>query len=359
MLTNKGWVDGNGSNPGGRFGKPEGVRETRGGGDGLEGPDGQLSMNYSNLRWMSGTGVLAPSTSRSPNRKHKRNSTGTSTEIKTGFRIGNGPRSFVEKLSEFDFNLPDEILDYEKVSQLTTIEENSSDLVSPGIISESVVTPVETVMKTKVDDSIESKLNPNPNPNLKANPVAVSKLTVPETDFNGYNPSLLSSYQQLLDVYALNPNLNVMDPEKRYHSLRLPQASSGYVDQQATIHEYQIKSYINQTKQRGADYLTEPLSPKSPSLVSSNISSNFKAPSSLTKTQLNGIRPAKPFGFPDPVVSLMCCRCMKSVENGVSKELDTAYWGFLGVGTTLDFFQNIILISYLEYGVLSPLDTAY
>ncbi|GKB29359.1 hypothetical protein Tco_0868760 [Tanacetum coccineum] len=39
--------------------------------------------------------------------------------------------------------------------------------------------------------------------------------------------------------------------------------------------------------------------------------------------------------------------------------LDTAYWGFLGVGTTLDIFQNIILIPYLEYGVLSPLDTTY
>ncbi|GKA21214.1 putative reverse transcriptase domain-containing protein [Tanacetum coccineum] len=33
--------------------------------------------------------------------------------------------------------------------------------------------------------------------------------------------------------------------------------------------------------------------------------------------------------------------------------LDTTYWGFLGVGTTLDIFQNIILIPYLEYGVLS------
>ncbi|GJV85496.1 hypothetical protein Tco_1525394 [Tanacetum coccineum] len=32
--------------------------------------------------------------------------------------------------------------------------------------------------------------------------------------------------------------------------------------------------------------------------------------------------------------------------------LDTAYWGFLGVGTTLDIFQNIILIPYLEYGIL-------
>ncbi|GJZ00249.1 retrovirus-related pol polyprotein from transposon TNT 1-94, partial [Tanacetum coccineum] len=49
----------------------------------------------------------------------------------------------------------------------------------------------------------------------------------------------------------------------------------------------------------------------------------------------------------------------KSVGYDVSKELDTAYWGFLGVGTTVDIFHNIILISYLEYGVLSPLDTAY
>ncbi|GJW52234.1 hypothetical protein Tco_0093585, partial [Tanacetum coccineum] len=44
MLTNKGWVDGNGSNPGGGFGKSEGGLETYGGGDGLEGPGGQLSM---------------------------------------------------------------------------------------------------------------------------------------------------------------------------------------------------------------------------------------------------------------------------------------------------------------------------
>ncbi|GJR83999.1 hypothetical protein Tco_0154784 [Tanacetum coccineum] len=33
-------------------------------------------------------------------------------------------------------------------------------------------------------------------------------------------------------------------------------------------------------------------------------------------------------------------------------------WGFLGVRTTLDIFKNILLL-YCEYGVLSPLDTAY
>ncbi|GJU23271.1 hypothetical protein Tco_1156613 [Tanacetum coccineum] len=44
MLTNKGWVDGNGSNSGGGFGKPGGGRETCGGGDGLDRPGVQLSM---------------------------------------------------------------------------------------------------------------------------------------------------------------------------------------------------------------------------------------------------------------------------------------------------------------------------
>ncbi|GJY04433.1 hypothetical protein Tco_0370373, partial [Tanacetum coccineum] len=42
----------------------------------------------------------------------------------------------------------------------------------------------------------------------------------------------------------------------------------------------------------------------------------------------------------------------KSVRYGVSKGLDTAYWGFLGVWTTLDIFQNIKFIPYFQYGVL-------
>ncbi|GKC07061.1 hypothetical protein Tco_0998671 [Tanacetum coccineum] len=41
MLKNEGWVDGNGPNPSGGFGKPRGGLETRGGGDGLKGPGGQ------------------------------------------------------------------------------------------------------------------------------------------------------------------------------------------------------------------------------------------------------------------------------------------------------------------------------
>ncbi|GJZ94840.1 hypothetical protein Tco_0667043 [Tanacetum coccineum] len=45
-------------------------------------------------------------------------------------------------------------------------------------------------------------------------------------------------------------------------------------------------------------------------------------------------------------------RRFSAVEIRRIQLLDTAYWGFLGVGTMLDIFQNIILIPYLEYGVL-------
>ncbi|GKC05252.1 hypothetical protein Tco_0996862 [Tanacetum coccineum] len=39
--------------------------------------------------------------------------------------------------------------------------------------------------------------------------------------------------------------------------------------------------------------------------------------------------------------------------------MDTAYWGFLGVGTTFDIFQNILFPYSIEYDVLPFLDTAY
>lgn len=175
-------------------------------------------------------------------------------------------------------------------------------------------------MQDAKTNKLEKLLGIDSKPNAKSSPATLKTANLVDNEFNGYNPSvasgltdpvygvprgsstLLSSYQQLLDAYAQNPNLGVMDPEKRYHSLRLPQASGAPMDQPATVHGYQIKSYINQTKQRSSDYFhnqMEPVSPKSPSLVSLN----YKAPGSLTKTQQNGLRPAKPPGFPDPVVS--------------------------------------------------------
>ncbi|GJY35032.1 ribonuclease H-like domain-containing protein [Tanacetum coccineum] len=43
---------------------------------------------------------------------------------------------------------------------------------------------------------------------------------------------------------------------------------------------------------------------------------------------------------------------LESVQYGASNVLDIAYWGFLGVGTTIDIFQNLHIL-YHKYGVLS------
>ncbi|GKD76208.1 retrovirus-related pol polyprotein from transposon TNT 1-94 [Tanacetum coccineum] len=84
-------------------------------------------------------------------------------------------------------------------------------------------------------------------------------------------------------------------------------------------------------------------------------------------TQGKAVDPTHYHDMVDPLMYLTSSRPdLKSVGYGVSMYwirrihvLDTAYWGFLGVYTTFDIFQNIILIPYLEYGVLSPLDMAY
>ncbi|GJX56523.1 retrotransposon protein, putative, ty1-copia subclass [Tanacetum coccineum] len=58
----------------------------------------------------------------------------------------------------------------------------------------------------------------------------------------------------------------------------------------------------------------------------------------------------------DPAKDSICHQCDDTgLEVGSIRRiqgLDTAYWGFLGVGTTLDIFQNIIFIPYFQYGVL-------
>ncbi|KAD7479809.1 hypothetical protein R6Q59_008651 [Mikania micrantha] len=165
--------------------------------------------------------------------------------------------------------------------------------------------PTQEAKARKLDRllGIEPKVRPNPHPNPNLN-LNVKELKVDSKSLfdssrqpsaQAFGPSsLLSTQMQLLDSYAQQSSLNVMDPsEKRYHSLRLqsssgglriPQASSQYDDQPATVHGYQIKSYMNQL---------DPLAAKLPSV-------NYKAPYSLTK---NGTSPAKPPGFPDPVVS--------------------------------------------------------
>ncbi|GKC75908.1 zinc finger, CCHC-type containing protein, partial [Tanacetum coccineum] len=54
-----------------------------------------------------------------------------------------------------------------------------------------------------------------------------------------------------------------------------------------------------------------------------------------------------------------CSTCLEKGRYGVSKVFDTAYWGFLGVGTTFDIFHNILFPYGLNKTYWSFLDTAY
>jgi ethylene-insensitive protein 2 len=102
---------------------------------------------------------------------------------------------------------------------------------------------------------------------------------------------------------------NTLDSgERRYSSLRMPPVSDGYSSQPATVHGYQLQSYINRlAKERNVEYLTsqlDSLAPNSPSRISSNYRDPFFAsPAALgPRRPQNGITASKPPGFPDLAV---------------------------------------------------------
>ncbi|XP_030466755.1 ethylene-insensitive protein 2.1 [Syzygium oleosum] len=57
--------------------------------------------------------------------------------------------------------------------------------------------------------------------------------------------ALWSNQMQLLDAYAQSSNRGVDTGERRYSSLRLPPSSDGWDNQPATVHGYQIASYLS------------------------------------------------------------------------------------------------------------------
>ncbi|KAF8395246.1 hypothetical protein HHK36_019188 [Tetracentron sinense] len=67
-----------------------------------------------------------------------------------------------------------------------------------------------------------------------------------------------SNQMQSLNAYVKNSSRNVLDSgERRYSSLRLPPSSDGWDYQPATVHGYQIASYLNRTaSDRNSDSLS-------------------------------------------------------------------------------------------------------
>ncbi|XP_058216376.1 ethylene-insensitive protein 2.2-like [Rhododendron vialii] len=119
--------------------------------------------------------------------------------------------------------------------------------------------------------------------------------------------SSLSHRMQLLDAYAQNTGHNALDSgERRYSSLRLPPSSDGNDYQPATVHGYQLASYIKAqiAKERLSGYSygqMEALTPKSPTM---GISSYIDPPGFTRARKLQyGLNSMKPPGFSKPVVS--------------------------------------------------------
>ncbi|KNA23481.1 hypothetical protein SOVF_024210 [Spinacia oleracea] len=83
--------------------------------------------------------------------------------------------------------------------------------------------------------------------------------------------SLWSKQMQYLDSYGQSSSRNMLDAgERRYQSLHLPPSSDGFDYQAATVHGYQIASYLNRMAKERSDYVVGPLETtvqKSPSLV--------------------------------------------------------------------------------------------
>ncbi|CAH2050769.1 unnamed protein product [Thlaspi arvense] len=105
---------------------------------------------------------------------------------------------------------------------------------------------------------------------------------------------------QLLDAYIQNPSKNALDyGERRYSSLRLPPSSNGTDYQPATVHGYQIASYLNRiAKAKGSEYLNgqiEVPASQSPSLCAPNCRDPL--PFASGRRLQNGLTTMKPPGF--------------------------------------------------------------
>ncbi|KAL3531940.1 hypothetical protein ACH5RR_005461 [Cinchona calisaya] len=111
---------------------------------------------------------------------------------------------------------------------------------------------------------------------------------------------LWSSHVQLLDAYVRNSSSSTLDSgERRYSSMRIPASSDGYDQQPATVHGYDLASYLSRiAKERDSGYLNgqiESPAPKSTSSISSPFGDSFARPSG--KRPQNGMSTLKPPGF--------------------------------------------------------------
>lgn len=110
----------------------------------------------------------------------------------------------------------------------------------------------------------------------------------------------LPPQMQLLENHLRNPSPNTLDSsERRYSSMRIPASSDVYDQQPATVHGYQLSSYLNRvTQERGSGFLNgqiDSLAPKSTSSVMPHYGDSFARP--LGRRTSNGASALTPPGF--------------------------------------------------------------
>lgn len=132
-----------------------------------------------------------------------------------------------------------------------------------------------------------------------------------------------SNHMHLLDAYVRNSSHNTLDnSERRYYSVHVPSSSDGHDQQPATIHGYDMASYLGRlAKEKGPDYQKSQLdSLKQTSVTSvksnsidaytarSNSIDTFNRP--LAQKPQNGLR--KPPGFHNVPVSVSRMNSLRS-----------------------------------------------
>ncbi|XP_057512563.1 ethylene-insensitive protein 2.1-like [Actinidia eriantha] len=120
--------------------------------------------------------------------------------------------------------------------------------------------------------------------------------------------SWLSSLQ-FSDAYAQNSSQNAFDAgERRYSSLRLPPSSEGNDYQPATVHGYQIASYLGKIAKEksygSCDYLNGQMEERTPKSTSMG-TANYRDPLAFSSGRKLQIRSTtmNPPGFSKPIVS--------------------------------------------------------
>ncbi|KAH6835960.1 hypothetical protein C2S53_002335 [Perilla frutescens var. hirtella] len=122
-----------------------------------------------------------------------------------------------------------------------------------------------------------------------------------------------SNSMHLIDAYMRNSSHNALDNgERRYHSVHVPSSSDGNDQQPATIHGYDMASYLGRmAKEKGSDYQRSQLESlkqaSAPSLKLNSIDS-YSRP--LGQKPQNGLR--KPPGFHNVPVSVSRNNSLKS-----------------------------------------------